>query len=352
MKFSAKQHVLFWSGYITWDILQTVFSLLSSGGKLSDILLKVVPSSLLIAIPKIILFYFIYYFVLVPVVAKRQKAFLPVIYSILAVTIILLLYRMMMFYFILPVLFGFDMSSARFFNLSSLVITLFELLIPVFLLIIYELYRYTKFSRERERKLEKEKLTSELNFLKAQINPHFLFNVLSTIHALSRTKAPEAADVTMKLSRLIRFMLFDTTRKTITISEEIKILENYIELEQVRFSNKLKVKFKKNIDNDAQQVAPLILLPFVENAFKHGSGESRFNSFVVITLSVNEGILEFSVENSFEESSTRIETTRIGLANIKRQLELLYPEHKLTLEKKDNTFIASLKFKLQGNEDV
>lgn len=352
MKLSVRQHIIFWLGYIVWDILQTLFSLLTPASKLSVIVMQVVPGTLLLVIPKIALFCFIYFFGLVPMVSKKKRPFLPVVYFVLAVIGILMLYRAIYFYVVFPVVYGANMSSARFFNLSSLVVILFELLIPIFLLLIYEMYRYTKFSWERERKLEKEKLVSELSFLKAQINPHFLFNVLSTVHALSRSKAPEAADVTMKLSKLMRFMLFEAKRKTINLLEEVKILEDYIELEKVRFSKKLTVTFEKSIDDDTQQIAPLILLPFVENAFKHGSSESRFNSFVNITLTVDNGILGFEVENSVEESAQSSERTRIGLANIKRQLELVYPEHELRLERGDKTFYVSLKFKLQSNEEI
>ncbi len=270
----------------------------------------------------------------------------------LAILVTLFILRAIVIYIVFPIFYNVEASSLKFFRPSSIIITMFDLIIPSCLLIIYELYRYTKTSRDRESKLEKEKILSELNFLKAQINPHFLFNVLSTVHALSRNKAPEAADVTMKLSKLMRFMLFDSKGKTINLSEEIKVLEDYIELEKVRFSNKLTVTFVKNIDDETQRVAPLILLPFVENAFKHGSSDSIFNSFVNIILTVKNGALNFEIENSVEDAVQNDKSMQIGLTNIKRQLELIYPDHSLVLERKSKTFFVSLNFNLQNNEKV
>jgi two-component system, LytTR family, sensor kinase len=355
MKFSAKQHIIFWIGYMVWDLLQTLFSILGNANttsNFSSVFFKVAISVLVMAVPRTILFYFISLFILKPLVLKKQAFFISIFYAVPAVLLVLLFYRTLTFYYLMPRIFKYDMSSARFFDLSSLVTTLFDLLVPVCLLLIYELYRYSKSAGERESKLEKEKLMSELSFLKAQINPHFLFNVLSTVHALSRTKAPEAADVTLKLSQLMRFMLFETKRKKISILQEVKILEDYIELEKVRFSNKLSVNFEKAIDDESQEIAPLVLLPFVENAFKHGSSESRFNSFVNIRLVVTAGELSLEVENSFEASQYSDNGTHIGLANIKRQLQLIYPQHKLVLEKREQIFFASLNFKLQENEEV
>lgn len=147
-------------------------------------------------------------------------------------------------------------------------------------------------------------------------------------------------------------MLFEAKRKSIGIAEEIKILEDYIELEKVRFSNKLTIKFEKDIDDEALQITPLVLLPFVENAFKHGPGESRFQSYIQISLIIKNGLLEFKVENSVEESDHNDDGTHIGLENIKRRLELVYPGYELTLVREEKVFTAALKFKLQGHEEI
>jgi two-component system LytT family sensor kinase len=353
MRISVRQHIMFWIAYFVWDVSQVVLAKsLSPAGKFAEHVLPAVCTTLLTMPVKILLAWFLFRFTLKPLLLNPNKIRFPLVSAVTITLFFLFILRVIMFFIVFPGIYSADMSKARFFNLSSLVITMFDLVIPVFLLIIYELYRYTHLSRERERKLEKEKLMSELSFLKAQINPHFLFNVLSTVHALSRYKAPEAADVTLKLSQLMRFMLFEANRKEISITEDVKILDDYIELEKVRFQNKLSVQFEKNIDDPTRKIAPLILLPFVENAFKYASAESRFNSFVQIKLIVSQGSLSFEVENSVEEPLPTNTGTRIGLANIKRQLELVYPDHTLILEKRANTFFASLKFKLQEGEET
>lgn len=352
MRISTRQHLVFWFAYFLWDVLQAVVSMsLSSGGSLTAEFLPATGTTLLTMPVKIALACLLIHFTLKPLLKNPGSSGLPLFSALFFSLITLFILRVIMFYVVFPGIYDADMSKARFFNLSSLIITLFDLIIPACLLIIYELYRYSNLSKERESKLEKEKLLSELGFLKAQINPHFLFNVLSTVHALSLHKAPEAAEVTLKLSQLMRFMLFEANRKQISIAEEVKFLEDYIELEKVRFKNKLTVSFGKTIDDINQEIAPLILLPFVENAFKYASAESRFNSFVNIILTVDNGVVLFEVENSVEDSLSSNTSTRIGLANIKRQLELVYPEHELFLEKKDKTFFASVTFKLQASHE-
>jgi two-component sensor histidine kinase len=353
MKISVRQHLLFWLGYITWDILQAVVSYSTSPSKsFSPELRLAVYATLISVTSKLILFYTLFYFTLKPLITGKKKPYLPVFFAAIALLFTLLMSRAIMLYISLPLIYDIHLKSIRFFNLPGVIFNLFELLIPVCLLIIYELFRYTKSVKEKESKLEREKLKTELNYLKAQINPHFLFNVLSTVHALTRQQAPEAANVVVKLSQLMRFMLFEAKNKQISISEEVKVLEDYIELQQIRFKQKLDIHFTKSIDDEKQKIAPLILLPFVENAFKHGASESRFHSYINIQLTVEKEKLEFVVENSFEPADEAAGTTGIGLVNVKRQLELIYPDHTLKVEKLESIFRMSLTFNLIANEEI
>ena len=117
----------------------------------------------------------------------------------------------------------------------------------------------------------RKKLETELQFLKSQTNPHFLFNTLNNIYALARKKSDSTADAVMKLSKLLRFMLYESQKKFISITDEIQVLDDFIELEKIRYGEKLQLIFNKSIDNESHPIAPLILLPFVENAFKDQS---------------------------------------------------------------------------------
>lgn len=309
-------------------------------------------TTLLLLIAKAGLFYTSFLLIINPMLMDRAKTAKSIWMILVLVFIGLMMERAVAFYIIFPYIYKMSIEKMHFFNISGLVFTLLDLLIPVFLLCIYELIRFSRSSRQRENRLEKEKLISELNFLKAQMNPHFLFNVLSTVHALSRNKAPEAADVALKLSQLMRYMLYEAKENKVPITKEIKILEDYVDLERVRFSNKLTVNFIKDIDDDTQYIAPLILLPFLENAFKHGSSENVNNSFVNINLKTKDGRLDFNIENSIEEHVQHEKSSQVGLSNVKRQLELIYPQHHLQLEKKEKSFSVHLKLNFWLNEKI
>ena len=211
-------------------------------------------------------------------------------------------------------------------------------------------YRYQVVLRDHEKNLLKEKLTAELIFLKAQINPHFLFNTLNSLYALARRRSDQTADVILKLSALLRFILYEAEKKSISILQEITILENYIELEKIRYGSKLSVQFEKRIENNAFQITPLLLLPFIENAFKHGPAETREDSFIDIKLLLNvEGFFIFTVENSTENEITEM-IENIGLKNVRRQLELLYPNHTLEISNSKNIFKINLIIKLISDD--
>lgn len=197
--------------------------------------------------------------------------------------------------------------------------------------------------------LLKKKLEIELQFLKAQSNPHFLFNTLNNIYGLARKNSPQTADVVLRLSSMLRYMLYETANESIAIENEIQIINDYIELEKLRYTDRLIVTFNHSIDNYKEQLAPLVLLPFVENAFKHGAGESRFESYIDINLTLKAGLLSYVIRNSKEESVAD-ESDKIGLRNIKRQLELIYPNHNLAIDQHAKEFMVTLHINLNDGK--
>lgn len=203
-----------------------------------------------------------------------------------------------------------------------------------------EYFRSQKF-KQREKDLLKEKTETELNFLKSQINPHFLFNTLNNIYSLSRKKSDKTPDVVLKLSKLLRFVLYETKEKFITISREIEFLNDYIDLQKIRFSERLKIEFKHEIDDPETQIMPLVLIPFVENAFKHGASQSTSESYIRMDLNIQANELYLNVENSFETQNSE-QPQGIGLKNIKRQLELFYTRFNLETSSEGNRFRAEL----------
>jgi two-component system, LytTR family, sensor kinase len=205
-----------------------------------------------------------------------------------------------------------------------------------------------KRAAQREQELIKEKLSTELKMLRNQLNPHFLFNTLNNIYALSRKQSVQTPDAIMKLSELLNFMLYDSGKDTVSIKHEVGFLEDYMSLEKIRYGSRLRLEFKQDIDNYDQQVAPLLLLPLVENAFKHGASQSRFDSLIELNLVVKKGTLLFRIRNNYEPAIHEVKSSHIGLRSTKRQLELLYREQSLNLFTNDNIFNVEVRINLNS----
>jgi len=218
----------------------------------------------------------------------------------------------------------------------------------IYFALVRHLYLYNKL-RQSEQQLRIEKQQAELNYLKSQTNPHFLFNTLNNIYSLSRDKSDLAPESILRLSKILRFMLYEAGGNFIPIEDELKIIGDYIDLEKLRYDESLRVSFSHNVEDMKQAVPPLLMVPLVENAFKHGVAETRNQPFVEIYLSVKNRVLLFTVKNSHEELQERDNVKmNIGLSNLKRQLALLYKEYDLKLEQADFVFTATLKINLSS----
>lgn len=195
-------------------------------------------------------------------------------------------------------------------------------------------------------KITNDKLQTELKFLKAQYHPHFLFNALNTIYFQMDENVAEAKKSVEKFSELLRYQLYDQ-QQTVPVSQEVRYLRNFIELQEIRSSEKLQLDVHFDGRLNGQQVYPLLMLPLVENAFKYVGGAY----WIRIEAMVDQNELHFSVANAVPEK-VPIPTERtggIGLENLRRRLQLLYPEkHRLHIEKKDNEFLASIVLKLNA----
>ncbi|WP_245893548.1 sensor histidine kinase [Polaribacter butkevichii] len=181
----------------------------------------------------------------------------------------------------------------------------------------------------------------ELKFLKMQIHPHFLFNSLNTIYGFAIAKADEAPEMILKLSNLLDYILYQADKPKVLLIEEVNHLEDYISLEKMRFHDTLNVNFIKEKLNDSLQIPPMLLIPFVENSFKHGVIIDGILK-VDIQLKVDVDYLFFEIENSSKEKEDI--NGGIGLENIKKRLEMLYPKkHQLEIIDKKDVFKVSLK---------
>ena len=211
------------------------------------------------------------------------------------------------------------------------------------------IYNYIKL-RNAEQRLRIEKQEAELNYLRSQTNPHFLFNTLNNIYSLSRDKSDLAPESIMRLSKILRFTLYEASGEFIAIEQELKIIDDYIALEKLRYDESLRINFNYDVEDMKQALPPLLLMPLVENAFKHGVSETREHPFVDIHLSVNNRQLLFVVKNSTEiNDEDRNINENIGLSNLRRQLELLYTDYNLSVENGASIFTATLKINLASH---
>jgi len=218
----------------------------------------------------------------------------------------------------------------------------------VFFGLIIHIFNYTKLKQSAQQ-LRIEKQQAELSFLKSQTNPHFLFNTLNNIYSLAKDKSNLAPESIMRLSKILRFMLYETGGQFISVEQELQIINDYVELEKLRYDETLQVNFNYDIEDMKQALPPLLLIPLVENAFKHGVSESRTRPFINIHLSIRHRQLTFIVKNSAESATEEKVNERIGLSNLRRQLELLYKEYKLGVQHNGATFTAELKINLASH---
>jgi hypothetical protein len=253
----------------------------------------------------------------------------------------LLVNRCIMFFVLYPAFYA-QHYSMTFWHLDRLLFTAIDIGTAVAAATAIRLSRTHQRARLREAQLQQEKLEAELKFLRAQINPHFLFNTLNNLYALARRESPRSAQLLLKLSQLMRFILYDCARPAIPIADELKVIRDLIELQELRYGDRLALTYEEVVDQPAFTIAPLLLLPLVENAFTHGAGENRFMTRMRIRVELEGGRLCAEVSNDAEDGEG-VAGGGLGLPNLRRQLELLYPEkHELTLKREEGVFYARL----------
>ncbi len=198
-------------------------------------------------------------------------------------------------------------------------------------------------TEQNRKETENEKLNTELSFLKSQVNPHFFFNTLNNIYSLAVVRSEKTAPAVMKLSSIMRYILTETERDLVPLSNEVDFTHNFIDLQKVRLTDKVKLSFSAAGDIDTLLVAPLLFIPFVENAFKYGVSTKEPSSIQIDINTLGNTIIFKSVNYIVATENTLTENTGIGINNVKRRLELMYPgKHTLTTSEKDNHYFVHL----------
>lgn len=219
------------------------------------------------------------------------------------------------------------------------------LLIAYILATVVEFVFYAKRKEEEIIRSKSENLETELKLLKSQINPHFLFNALNNIYALSAIDTTKTQESISHLSTMLRYVLYECERPFVLLSKEVEYIENYIKLFALKSSKKYPIETKFNIEDSTIKIAPMLLIPFVENSFKHSSIEQIKDTYINIYLTSKNNTITFKVENSIAEDNILKDAVGgIGLENVKKRLEILYPnKHNLSISKNDGIFKVELK---------
>jgi sensor histidine kinase YesM len=327
-------HGLFWVG-----ILLTQAFLIGGG----ENILETIPKSGIIVLGQMLLVYFNTQWLFPNLYLKRKHA----IYLVLGLLVILAVS------YGVQELIEYFYPRGRFRSLKKIsTITRswyflgrsFPLFMAFLLSTLLQVTRLFAIKEKESVQLRSEKLETELKFLRSQTNPHFLFNALNNIYTLTLIKSEKAPDYLLVLSDMLRYMLYECNAPKVGLEKEIGYIRHFISLNLLKDSRGLNVNFECGEIPDYLEIAPMLLIPLVENAFKHSKFEDKANGWININLKVTEESLNLNVQNSLPDSSHSTDNTGgIGLVNVRRQLELIYPDQfKLSIDEKDNIFSVEL----------
>ena len=220
---------------------------------------------------------------------------------------------------------------------------LWQTLVPlIFFSFVWVLYRFIDKQEEVEA-VKKEHAEMELKFLKSQINPHVLFNNLNTIYSYSIEKPEDTPELILMLSDNLKHVLYESNEKTISLEKEVHFIDNYIKFQKIRTEGVKQINYSKTIDSLSHQIAPLLLITIIENAFKH----STLNSEIKVKINVEEGVLNFACENDFDDQKVTTTDLKIGLQNLEKRLELIYKDDYEFNIDKNKDFKVTLKLNLK-----
>lgn len=286
-----------------------------------------------------VLFFYLNALVFIPRLINKRKPWLFILALALCFTVLLSQGYFLWRLFLVPGTFNLKIHI-----LFTFFVFLFMLASSTAFQMIRDRMRIERLTKEKET----EYLKTELSFLRSQVSPHFMFNVLNNMVALARKQSEQLEPSLIKLSSLMRYMLYETDEAKVVLSREMEYLRSYIDLQQQRFGKKIIINVQLSEPDNEYTIEPMLLIPFVENAFKHGAGVGE-HAQIDIELNVKNNILHLVVRNKYNDAveEYKDKTSGIGLANVERRLQLLYKnEHTLHINKKDNWFTVSLQLNL------
>ncbi len=237
--------------------------------------------------------------------------------------------------------------SMSLFHPVVLLSTIIKLNFPLALPVTIKVFNYLAQVQRSQQELERKKIEAELSFLKAQIHPHFLFNTLNSIYALVLKKSDVAKEVVLKFSHLLRYVLYDTNQEKVALQQEVDFIKDYLSLEKLRFEQWLNVNVQAKGNMRETKIAPMLITPFVENAVKHCGGRPDAMAHIEINMEVKTGIFTLQVRNTVGNGTDSETVGGVGLLNVKKRLDLLYPKaYQLNIKESHAWYEVYLSIKL------
>ncbi len=343
--FRILSHILFW-------LLAYFFFVVFYGRANRDYSITIIFASMLFPLSIATAYFINYYLIPKFLFAKKYGKFLLLSFYTLVISIWFELLISFAIFIYISNYQMYKMDPASFDSVLLFVGLYFIIIVATAIKLVRHSFQIQKRNKELDNKkleIELKLKEAELKLLKAQIHPHFLFNTLNNLYGLTLEKSDEAPDLVLRLSEILDYILYRCNEKRVSLSEEINNLKNYIEIEKIRYSDKLKldVSFPTNTNNF--NIAPLIILPFVENAFKHGVSNFPGIATVKIKISLTENNLIFNIRNTKNSNIEKQQnySNGIGLNNVKKRLDLMYPEkYILAINDKTETFSVNLTLQL------
>jgi two-component system, LytTR family, sensor kinase len=299
---------------------------------------------------KLICVYFTLYFIL-PRFLLKKKYWKAVILIILVLTLGVFFLQLLVINTVYPAYFPGITNSVFQNNPSKFISPLLDLIIVTTMAVALKLLK----SREKEERdrlsLEKTNIQNELQLLKSQLQPHFLFNTLNGLYALIRDKPELASQMVIRLSNLLRYIIYEGRNALVSVAEDLGCIENYLELERVRYGSKLRLDFSVSGETGSKKIPPLLLLPFIENSFKHGVSNDYNSCWIRCAIIVSENTLEMDLKNSMAKfPGDTTEKPGIGIKNVRQLLDYSYQgRYTLSTRKADEVYHVTLKIPVSNS---
>ncbi|MFT5076934.1 MAG: sensor histidine kinase YesM [Flavobacteriaceae bacterium] len=335
-KISFKYHLIFWVSYFLINVIRW-------GSYYEDYLYSF--KSNIVTVSMSMALAYLHVYVLLPRFVFQKKIVSYVFFLLISLTIFYVVRTELIFTFINENVWPESQTPQRPYAFNHILAVILIGIYDVALATTIKLAADWIYERKRNENLEAIQLQTELQFLKAQIQPHFFFNTLNNLYALILEKSKAAPEVVLKLSEIMEYILYEAKEPKIRLFNEIKYVQNYIDLERLRYGDRVTVETTISGDIENAKVPPLLFLPFIENCFKHGTRENNFMSVKINFEKLENSTIKFSVSNNYNQFSNKVKEHGIGNKNVERRLQLLFKDkYVLEVTSKKQQFLVTLIF--------